>query len=700
MLFRSCLIDQALYDSLSLTFADADRDGVTPHDGDCDDADPSSFPGADEICDLRDNDCDGTVDEDPVGSDWYTDDDGDGFGADGTATATCLPSDGSVSAGGDCDDTDRSVSPGESETCNGQDDDCNGTVDDDALDASTWYTDADGDGYGLDAASVASCEQPGGTSATGGDCDDGDADAAPDQAERCDDSDVDEDCDGQADDDDTDTIGTTVWFIDYDGDGYGSDAYTVVSCDEPDGYTATMGDCDDAEPEATPGGIELCNDGVDNDCDASSNNCSLAGDYDLVSSYAEFDGREDGDGFGAAVAAGDRDGDGLPDLLVVAKDDDRTSTDGGGFYQLQFPTGTEAFFAGAPAAETRAGEDLAAGLDLDGDGLAEVVIGAPAADDDAGAAYLVHGSRTGEISLADADAVLLGSASGDALGTDVALLDDIDGDGVREVGTTAYGYGSTGIFQAWNDPTGSPDPDFEIVGESAQILVRGMSAGDLDGDGAEDLVLTAPGAGTDARGEVYVLYGPVASDTPLSAVDGTRSGIDSADYAGYELAPIGDATGDGLPDLAIAAPYGDDSGTDLGVVYLVEGPMSGDSSLSGAFARFVGESDGDSAGWSVAGGDVDGNGYADLLIGAPDADGSVPEAGCAYLILTPAAGRVDLGMADARFLGVSAGDSAGRSVALADLDGDGLADLVTGARGVDDAGTDVGAVYVELGLGL
>ena len=129
---------------------------------------------------------------------WYTDTDGDGYGDPATATVSCdAPEDG-VSGGGDCDDADPAVNPGATEVCNGVDDDCDGEIDEStASDASAYYTDADGDGYGDPATEAFACDPPTGSVTAGGDCDDADPAVNPDAPEICDA--VDNDCDGVID---------------------------------------------------------------------------------------------------------------------------------------------------------------------------------------------------------------------------------------------------------------------------------------------------------------------------------------------------------------------------------------------------------------------------------------------------------------------------------------------------------------------
>ena len=171
-----------------------------PNDTDCDDTSADAHPGADELCNGADDDCDGTIDEDGIdGSPWYTDEDGDDYGV-GEATYACDAPDGMTDLLGDCDDDEPRVHPGAGELCNGRDDDCDGTVDDDAVDASTWWLDADGDGYGDPDWPVMSCEQPDTAVSNDGDCDDAAFGTNPGAADSC--NGVDDDCSGVIDDGD------------------------------------------------------------------------------------------------------------------------------------------------------------------------------------------------------------------------------------------------------------------------------------------------------------------------------------------------------------------------------------------------------------------------------------------------------------------------------------------------------------------
>lgn len=180
----------------TIPFGTCDEDGFTESEGDCDDCDSAINPAADEICDGRDNDCDGEIDED--GATWYyLDEDGDGFGDRRRAMLSCEPDWGYVAVAGDCDDTDEAVYPDAPEACDGLDNDCDAVVDEHV--SLTWYADRDGDGFGDPKSALSSCDAPKGYVAAAEDCDDAVSAVNPGATESCDG--IDDDCDGTTDED-------------------------------------------------------------------------------------------------------------------------------------------------------------------------------------------------------------------------------------------------------------------------------------------------------------------------------------------------------------------------------------------------------------------------------------------------------------------------------------------------------------------
>ncbi len=238
---------------------DADGDGFAACE-ECDDTSRSVNPAATEICDDIDNDCDGEADVGAIDAEtWYQDQDADAYGDADFSQESCDAPEGYAAVSGDCDDLEAAMNPGASEVCDGLDNDCDSVVDDNASDATTWYSDRDSDGYGDGATAKASCEQPAGTVDNDGDCDDREPLAWTDAEEVCDE--VDNNCDGSVDEG-----VTTTYYADNDEDGYGNPSRSTQACEAPDGYITASGDCDDKEPLAWTGAVEVC-DEVDNDCD-------------------------------------------------------------------------------------------------------------------------------------------------------------------------------------------------------------------------------------------------------------------------------------------------------------------------------------------------------------------------------------------------------------------------------------------------
>jgi hypothetical protein len=282
-------------------YADGDGDGYGDDDsiitaceapsghvedsGDCDDLDDDSYPGASEVCDEADNDCDGATDEDATDAQtFYGDSDGDGYGGDRYTTSACSAPTGYVDNSGDCDDLDAGSYPGASEVCDEADNDCDGAIDEDATDAQAAYADSDGDGYGDPDSTTEACAPPSGYVDNSGDCDDLDGDSYPGASEVCDEAD--NDCDGDTDEDATDA---QTFHADSDGDGYGDVRDTVDRCLAPSGYVSDDTDCDDGATAVYPGAAEVC-DGIDNDCDRETDEDA----DDAETFYADLDG----DGFG------------------------------------------------------------------------------------------------------------------------------------------------------------------------------------------------------------------------------------------------------------------------------------------------------------------------------------------------------------------------------------------------------------------
>ncbi len=256
------------------TDIDDDLDGFTEQQGDCDDSDRLTFPGAPETPNGEDDNCNGTRDE---GTTLY-DDDGDGFCESTTTPCT----DGA--AGGDCNDGSGSAYPGQPEVCgDGIDNNCLSGIDEDgAANCSTWWRDADNDNYGDPTVSGCSCSVPANSAFNDRDCDDATAAINPGIADAPDA--IDNNCDGRRDE------GTRKY--DDDGDGYCEDTACTT---QPNGTTALGNDCNDADGLVNPAAPEVCDDGVDNNCDTNKN------EGENNPGCATFYRDQDGDTFGAGA---------------------------------------------------------------------------------------------------------------------------------------------------------------------------------------------------------------------------------------------------------------------------------------------------------------------------------------------------------------------------------------------------------------
>ena len=648
--------------------------GTVSSDDDCDDTDDTVHPGATE------EDCTDPVDYNCDGSVGYADADADGY-------AACE----------ECDDSDRSINPSATEVCDGVDNDCDGTADVDAVDADTWYADADADGFGDGGSPVLACDEPEGAVSDDQDCDDSSASVNPDAAELC--NEVDDDCDGSVDEEATDA---PTWYADGDGDGYGNPAIALEDCEQPSGWSDNDQDCDDGEELAWTGATESC-DEVDNDCDGTVDEgvtttfygdgdqdgygddsvtveaCSAPAYYSSVGGDCD-DGDDD---FNPAAAEGC---DGLDYDCDGAMDNDG---DGDGYPDAS--CGGEDCDDGDSAVNPAATEVCEDGLDNDCDGSSNSC------------------GHDGVDSLANAGATLLGEATNDRAAGYGLVGADFDGDGYSDVAVGALLHDAqgadSGTVYIVNGPfTGSiglGSADFELTGEGAgDRFGRSMATGDTDGDGNPDLLVVAThddDGGTNA-GAAYLIRGPISG---MKAGDADAKLIGEASNDAVGDVDMGDFDGDGLADLLIAAQYHDSGGTNAGAVYVVGGSVTGSLDLSLAATRFIGEEANDEAGSALRfAGDTDGDGSEDLLIGARFNDNGASDAGTIYLILGPVTGTVDLSNSDTQLRAKHTSDYIGGDESVTgggDLNGDGYDDVVAGAGGDDDNGTNAGAVYVYFG---
>lgn len=342
-----------------------------------------------------------------------------------------------------------------------------------------------------------------------------------------------------------------------------------------------------------------------------------------------------------------------------------------------------------------------------------------------------------DTNLSEADASFLGENWHDRSGYSVAGAGDVDGDGYDDfvIGAPAYdeeggtragqSYLILGQDSGWTRDTSLSQANASFRGETEgdQPGCSVSGAGDVNGDGYHDFLIGSRGGDASATvtdaGKAYLILGrPTVSwtmDMSLTLdADVSFLGENGNDQAGHSVAGIEDVDGDGHDDFLIGAPFHNATAsvTNTGKTYLVlGGPSIGErtsmSLTTDASASFVGEAEHDRSGYSLAGaGDVNGDGYADFLIGAPyyDASATVTNTGKTYLILgRPVADWAmdfDLSNADASFLGENAGDLAGYSVdGAGDVNGDGYDDFLIGAPINKEGASGAGQTYLILGRG-
>ena len=392
------------------------------------------------------------------------------------------------------------------------------------------------------------------------------------------------------------------------------------------------------------------------------------------------------------------------------------------------------------AADDQTGYDVSYAGDVNGDGIDDIIIGAPNGNGGTGAAYVIYGVEgdRGTIDLADLDPAdgfaILGDRANDKAGISVANAGDVNGDGIDDliVGARNGDDGGQNAGEAYivygQDGAGT-DVDLTNLTEAQGFIIIGASnagqlgynvstAGDVNGDGIDDLVVGALGgnSGGDKAGETYVIYGQ----------EGTRDDIDLAnldesdgfmiqgevgDRAG-SVSAGGDINGDGFDDIIVGAHRGGDGGVDAGEVYVIYGQAEPRGTLdletltSDEGFIIQGDTEGDYLGLNVAaGGDVNGDGIDDIIAGAFRGDDGGNNAGEAYVIYGQAGSDRDtvdvtgIDPADGFIIvGDAEGDLAGLAVASAgDINGDGIDDILVGARYGDDGGINAGEAYVIYG---
>ncbi|MBM76731.1 MAG: hypothetical protein CMK59_15090 [Proteobacteria bacterium] len=610
--------------------SDDDGDGVSENQGDCDDSDIAINPGADELCDSVDNDCDDEVDEaDAVDAQIYYDDlDGDGYGDPATGVGSCSAPVSKTLDNADCDDSSATTFPGAAELTS-------------LIDC---LPDSDDDGYAP-------------TASGGTDCDDTRSDTYVGSREACGDG-VDNDCDPATDE----ALLTTCDFITSDTNG------VRFLGEQSTDFLAQM----------ARGVGDLNGDGF-NDFAVSARFNDNAGDR-AGAIYVFFSPGDSGSPFANVVSVGDADviitgeatldfagdvisgaddllgfsgnlnGIGNDDLLITAaKQNFANGTNDGAFYIIEgadLVSGTDISLSDAYSARFTgsAGEwlGLSASVvgDVNNDGAVDFLVSNRENDAGStwdGAVYLFLGPiADGEDeaieSYASAIKLTAPNAS-DMFGFNVAGLGDVNGDDIDDVGIVLYNANPNGVNQGsevyifFGVDGGLPSwsvgsPDILIAGDEVATKLRVVAgAGDVDGDGDNDVLVGSSQYNT-ANGAVWLFSGIssgsyLLTDATAKFVAPSAFGVSSA--FGQSMSTLGDINSDGFADVVIGSKAADSDGlSNNGAAFVYYGPLQGTYEAAHGIIR--GGAEGEEAGFSVAA--VSGGDGTYVLVGSPKNNGN------------------------------------------------------------------------------
>jgi Ca2+-binding RTX toxin-like protein len=449
------------------------------------------------------------------------------------------------------------------------------------------------------------------------------------------------------------------------------------------------------------------------------------GSVDLATQAdVRIDGAAVNDTFGEyGTSAGDFDGDGVTDLIVTNAVASSAwvvfGSASGGNVNLASPGGRAIKISGATFHWASGGQDV------NGDGLSDVVLGDSAAE----VAYVVFGSKSHtdvDINSLGANGFKMTGTAGDGLGVSVAMAPDMNGDGKGEVVVGAFGANNKGAAYVVFGTASTSTVDVNALG-SGGFRIDGASnndgagsvvaAGpDMTGDGVGDVLVGSPGVKFSNRptsGAVYVVPGKSSAanvDLAACSVCTEIGGQASSDQLPRSLAVAGDMNGDGLGEAVVGTDFADNEGGSSGSAWVVFGkssPATVDLAALGTGGfRIDGEKASDQAARSLgAPGDVNGDGKADVIVGALFADARGRDgSGSAYVVYgkdsATTVSLATLGGKGFRMDGAAAGDNVGRSVgAGGDFNADGRPDVVAGGEFAKNNGSNSGSVYVQYGFG-
>ncbi len=473
--------------------------------------------------------------------------------------------------------------------------------------------------------------------------------------------------------------------------------------------------------------------------------------------------RNDASGISVS-SAGDVNGDGIEDIIIGARGADVNGESSGSAYvvfgsedgfdlslELSDLNGTNGFVLNGIETGDNAGFAVSDAGDVNDDGIDDIIIGAYIAAPNgisSGEAYVVFGSDEGFSATFELSSLngsngftLNGIDPSDLSGWSVSSAGDINGDGIDDIligalradpnesssGETYVVFGSDEGFSAALELSSLDGTNGFVINGTGENKYTGQSvssAGDVNGDGIDDILIGGSASNSSENGSAYVVFGSdseFAAALELSSLDGTNgfalNGPSSGDFVGASVANLGDINGDGIDDIIVGGHGVDTSSSSSGASYVVFGSTNSFaaaidlSTLDGTNGFILnGVDTNDGSGRAVAGaGDINGDGFNDILIGATSADPySIDGAGEVYVIYgTDAAFSATFELADLEdgdqstgfvIAGVDIHDRLGISLSSADINGDGVDDIIIGAYYADSNGVNSGETYVIYGV--